>query len=179
MEQEGGELFEWGAVHGAFFVFFSGLGEGLLSETQSRHVREMINSELHYWKASIIRCSHHPGEPAQDCRLGSHCCFFHYQKFPHNTVVEKTTPLGVRMQENGCFTRPPINPGSMLLIQFCSLNKTTSDQKVRQWERRWELNLQLCYCPGRCRITYVSGCWNSDIAIENFSNQSSASISII
>lgn len=90
-------------------------------ETQSGHVREMINSELHYWKASLIRCSHLSGEPAQDCRLGSHCCFFHYQKFPHNTMAEKTTPLGAQMQENGCFKtpmRPPINPEGMLLIQF-------------------------------------------------------------
>ena len=72
-------------------------------ETQSGHVREMINSELHYWKASLIRCSRLPGEPAQNCRLGLHCCFFHYQKFPHNTMAEKTTPLGAPMQENGCF----------------------------------------------------------------------------
>lgn len=45
-------------------------------ETLGRHWREMINSELHYWRASLVRCSHLPEEAALYCRLGSHCCFF-------------------------------------------------------------------------------------------------------
>lgn len=68
--------------------FFSGWEERRLTEIERRHsghVREMINSELHYWKASLIRCSHLPGVPAQDCRLGSHCgcccCFFSLLEF--------------------------------------------------------------------------------------------------
>lgn len=45
--------------------------------------------------------------------------FFHYQKFPHNAMAEKTTPLGAPMQEDGCFKtpmRPPINPTHSVFV---------------------------------------------------------------
>lgn len=91
-------------------------GVSLKQKTQSGHGMEMINCELHYWKASLIRCSHLPGEPAQHWRPGSHCCFF-INKFPHNASAEETTPLGAPRQEDGCFKTPmrsPINPACSL-----------------------------------------------------------------
>lgn len=145
---------------GKEFFFFSALEEWLLNEIERKHVREMINSELHYWKASLIRCSRLPGEPSQDCRLGSHCCFFHYQKFPHNTMAEKTTPLGAPMQENGCFknTYEAYNECWELATDsvFVLSIKNVSDLK-EGGELRWGLDLRPYYCPGHLGLQSCSG----------------------
>lgn len=79
--EAGRKRITWMVVAKGFFFWLRRMAtQWNRKETQSVHVREMINSELHYWKASLIRCSHLPGEPAQDCRLGSHCCFFSLQE---------------------------------------------------------------------------------------------------
>lgn len=71
-------------------------GVSVKQKTQSGHGMEMINRELHYWKASLIRCSHLPGEPAQHWRPGSHCCFFINTNFLIMPVQRKQHPWGLQ-----------------------------------------------------------------------------------
>lgn len=97
-------------------------------KSQSEHEREMINSKLYYWKVSVIRCSHLPGESAHGCGLGSNSCFFINGNF--FACAQKTTPMGAPAQENGC-VKTPMRPLINLALLVFVLSKSVHNLNVQ------------------------------------------------